>query len=174
MYAPMQTLLSQPKATNSFQVKQLFHTTMDCLNSLKNLAINTATWDLGILWNNYRFGKREVPTWHEMKTFWQSCCLSADTEPSKPSSSSTHSNSNANSNSSRRYQSNQKPQSNRTQQETSHITPLQIGIEPNEPTASNNKHERHRPINHLPDSIGNGHRECPDQRRCHASITRFY
>lgn len=97
VYAQVRALFSQPKASNANEIKSLFNVTIDCLNALKNMGIDTANWDPILtfliqerlpsttlaLWNQLRFGKRDVPKWNELKTFLQSCCLSVETESSK-------------------------------------------------------------------------------------------
>lgn len=99
VHAQIHTLFSQPKASNVNGIKSLFDVTIDCLNSLANMNIETTNWDPILiyiiqdklpasslaLWNQLRFGKKEVPTWDEMKTFLQSYCMSAEIETPEPS-----------------------------------------------------------------------------------------
>lgn len=97
VHAQIHALFTQPKANNSDGIKKLYDITIDCLNSLANMTIVTTNWDPILiyliqerlpvqtlaLWNQLRFGKTDIPTWKEMKTFLQSCCLTTDIEAPK-------------------------------------------------------------------------------------------
>lgn len=97
VHAQMHALLTQPKAQNASGIKSLFDVTTDCLNSIKNMGINVENWDPILayliierlpasalaLWNQLRFGNREVPTWDDVNKFLLSCCLSVENEPPK-------------------------------------------------------------------------------------------
>lgn len=115
----LNALMTQPKATNIDGIKTLHDVTINRLKSLQNMDIDVDNWDPILvyiiherlptssqnLWKQIRFSNKEIPNWEDMKSFLQSCFISAELEHTKPSSQASSSSSHQN----------QKPAFKRTQ-----------------------------------------------------------
>lgn len=101
--AQVNALFGLKKAANTNDIKHIYDITNQCLQSLDNLDVKTENWDpilihmsfeklplaTQLLWNQLRFGKRDVPKWPEMKEFLHSCFTSAEIQQPKPTTSNT-------------------------------------------------------------------------------------